>query len=31
MGYKIVYTKESERDLINVYSYIAMDLQVPDE
>ncbi|SDY45128.1 type II toxin-antitoxin system RelE/ParE family toxin [Tindallia californiensis] len=30
MSYKIVYTEESERDLLNVYSYIAMDLQVPE-
>jgi len=27
---KIVYTEESERDLVNVYSYLAMDLLVPE-
>jgi len=30
MSYKIVYTEESEKDLVNVYSYIAMDLLVPE-
>ncbi len=30
MGYKIVYTEESEKDLVNVYRYIAMNLSVPE-
>ena len=30
MSYKIVYTEESEQDLINVYRYIAMNLSVPE-
>lgn len=30
MSYKIVYTEESEQDLVNVYSYIARDLLVPE-
>ena len=30
MSYKIVYTEESEQDFLNVYSYIAMDLLVPE-
>lgn len=30
MSYKIIYTEESERDLLNIYSYIAMDLLVPE-
>ncbi|NLL17840.1 MAG: type II toxin-antitoxin system RelE/ParE family toxin [Clostridia bacterium] len=30
MSYKIIYTKESEQDLINIYRYIAMDLLAPE-
>lgn len=30
MSYKIVYTEESEQDLVNVYRYIAMNLVVPE-
>ncbi|OEF97050.1 type II toxin-antitoxin system RelE/ParE family toxin [Desulfuribacillus alkaliarsenatis] len=30
MSFKVVYTEESEQDLVNVYSYIAMDLLVPE-
>ena len=30
MSYKIIYSEESERDLINAYNYIAMDLRVPE-
>lgn len=30
MIYKIVYTKESELDLVNIYSYVSMDLLVPE-
>lgn len=30
MSYKIIFTEESEQDLVNVYSYIAMDLLVPE-
>lgn len=30
MSYEIVYTEEAEQDLINVYSYIAIDLLVPE-
>jgi len=29
MGYKVVYTQEAEQDLINIYSYISLDLKVP--
>ncbi len=30
MSYKIIYTEESEQDLVNVYSYIARNLLVPE-
>ena len=30
MGYKVVYTQESEQDLINIYRYIAINLSVPE-
>ncbi len=30
MSHKIIYTEESEQDLVNVYSYIARDLLAPD-
>ncbi|HHW73689.1 MAG TPA: type II toxin-antitoxin system RelE/ParE family toxin [Firmicutes bacterium] len=30
MSYKIIYTQESEQDLINIYRYIAMSLLVPE-
>jgi len=30
MSYKIIYTEESEQDLVNVYRYIAMNLLVPE-
>lgn len=30
MSYKIVYTEEAERDLIDIYRYIAINLLVPD-
>jgi toxin ParE1/3/4 len=30
MSYKIVYTQESEQDLINIYRYIAINLSVPE-
>ncbi|NLL57222.1 MAG: type II toxin-antitoxin system RelE/ParE family toxin [Firmicutes bacterium] len=30
MSYKIIYTEESEQDLVNIYRYIAMDLLVPE-
>ena len=30
MSYKIVYAEESERDLINIYRYIAVILSVPE-
>ncbi len=29
MDYKIVYTREAEQDLINIYNYISLDLKVP--
>ena len=29
MGYRIIYTEESEQDLINIYRYIAINLSVP--
>ncbi len=30
MGYRIIYTEESEQDLINIYRYIAINLSVPE-
>ena len=30
MSYKIIYTEESEQDLVNVYRYIAMNLLMPE-
>ncbi len=30
MSYKIVYTGESEQDLINIYRYIAINLSAPE-
>jgi toxin ParE1/3/4 len=30
MSYKIIYTEESEQDLVNIYRYIAMDLLVTE-
>jgi toxin ParE1/3/4 len=30
MSYKIIYTEESEQDLVNIYRYIAMNLLVPE-
>lgn len=30
MGYKIIYTEESEQDLINIYRYIAINLYMPE-
>ena len=30
MNYKIIYTRESEQDLINIYRYIAVNLSVPE-
>ena len=30
MSYKIIYTEESEQDLVNVYRYIAINLLVPE-
>lgn len=30
MSYKIVYTEQSERDLINIYRYVAINLSVPE-
>lgn len=30
MSYKIIYTQESEQDLIDIYRYIAMNLLVPE-
>lgn len=30
MNYKIIYTQESERDLINIYRYISISLSVPE-
>jgi toxin ParE1/3/4 len=30
MNYKIIYTQESEQDLINIYRYIAINLSVPE-
>ena len=30
MSYKIIYTEESEQDILNVYSYIAMNLLVAE-
>ena len=30
MSYKIIYTEESGRDLLNIHSYIARDLSVPE-
>ena len=29
-GYRIIYTEESEQDLINIYRYIAINLSVPE-
>jgi len=29
VDYKIVYTQEAEQDLINIYSYISLDLKAP--
>ena len=30
MSYRIIYTEESEQDLVSVYRYIAMNLLVPE-
>ncbi len=30
MSYKIIYTEESEQDLLNIYRYIAINLSVPE-
>lgn len=30
MNYKIIYTQEAEQALINIYRYIAVNLQVPE-
>lgn len=30
MGYEIIYTKEAEQDLVNIYRYIAINLSVPE-
>lgn len=27
--YRVIYTEEAEQDLINIYSYISLDLKVP--
>lgn len=30
MSYKVIYTQEAEQDLVNIYRYIAINLQVPE-
>ena len=30
MSYKVIYTGESEQDLINIYRYIAINLSAPE-
>lgn len=30
MNYRIIYTQESEQDLVNIYRYIALNLSVPE-
>lgn len=30
MSYKVIYTREAEKDLIDIYRYIAVDLLVPE-